>query len=226
MIKKEIKSFAKRRRKLTPRQQAAMSHCWEDWGVVLGENPIDLQALFGRNAPCVMEIGFGNGDSLWRMAQQNPDKDYLAVEVHEPGIANLFIHLLENEVTNVRVVQHDAVELLREHLLNNTLSAVQIFFPDPWPKKRHHKRRLIQPAFVGLLQQKLVANGLIHCATDWQPYAEHMMEVLTAAQGIKNVGGEQQYADNSECALRPNTKFETRGVRLGHGVWDLVFQKS
>ena len=223
--KREIKSFAKRQRKLSPRQQAAFSHCWDDYGVTHSDKPIHLDELFGRNAPTVLEIGFGNGDSLWQMAKQNPDKNYLAIEVHTPGIASLFIHMLENDVDNIRVVEGDAVTFLQNHLSDNTLSRAQIYFPDPWPKKRHHKRRIIQPEFLRLIRNKLAVGGHIHCATDWENYAVHMMEMLSGAEGFKNTQGDLRYADNATLNLRPNTKFEKRGVKLGHGVWDLLFEK-
>lgn len=223
--RREIKSFAKRQRRLTSRQESAMNYCWPDFGVKLEEGLLDLDALFGRKVERVLEIGFGNGDSLWQMAQSNPDIDYLAIEVHEPGIASLFVHMLENHVENIRVIQADAVTVLREHIPDDTFSRVQIYFPDPWPKKRHHKRRIIQSEFVQLLRKKMVVGGVLHCATDWQNYAEHMMEVLGVAKGFRNNVGAHQFADNALAQLRPNTKFEKRGVDLGHDVWDLLFEK-
>lgn len=225
-FKRDIKSFSKRQRKLTARQQAAFSHCWQEVGVNVSEKPIDLDAVFGRQSERVLEIGFGNGDSLWQMAKANPDKDYLAIEVHTPGIASLLVHMLENDVNNIRIIEGDAVTLLKEYLPNQSFSRVQIFFPDPWPKKRHHKRRLIQPEFVQLLRSKLTEKGVLHCATDWQNYAEHMMAVLSEAPGFKNLVGDYAFADNVQRQLRPKTKFEKRGLALGHGVWDLLFVRD
>jgi len=225
IFKREIKSFSKRQRKLTLRQQAALSHCSERYGVELSDQQIDLNALFGRNAPCVLEIGFGHGESLWKMAKANPDKNYLAIEVHTPGIASLFIQMLENDVHNIRVIEGDAIAALHSNIPNHSLSRVQIFFPDPWQKKRHHKRRIIQPQFVQLLRDKLCDGGILHCATDWKDYAEHMMAVLSEAPGFKNVVGDGLFADNAQLQLRPTTKFEQRGIKLGHGVWDLLFLK-
>lgn len=225
LFKREVKSFSKRQRRLTPRQEAALAHCWEKYGVQLNKKPIDLDALFGRSAERVLEIGFGNGESLWQMAKANPQQDYLAIEVHTPGIANLLISMLGNDVHNIRIIEHDAVQVLTEYIANETFMRTQIFFPDPWPKKRHHKRRLIQSDFVQLLKEKLKVGGVIHCATDWGNYAEHMMTILTQIQGLKNMAGDHQYANNTMLNLRPNTKFEQRGIRLGHDVWDLAFQK-
>lgn len=223
---REIKSFAKRQRRLTQRQQSAIDYCWADKGIEPAQGVINLDQVFGRKADKVLEIGFGNGDSLWQMAQANADKDYVGVEVHEPGVASLFVHMLENHVENIRVIQADAVAVLSEHIADDTFSRVQIYFPDPWPKKRHHKRRIIQPEFLQLLRQKMRVGGVVHCATDWENYAMHMMEVLSNAPGFKNVAGEGVFSSNEDQQLRPNTKFERRGVGLGHGVWDLLFEKQ
>lgn len=228
IFKREVKSFVRRQRRLTTRLEKALAEGWPKFGVVLSDNPdekINLDALFGRQAKTVLEIGFGHGDTLLPMAKANPDCNYLGVEVHEPGIAAVMCGVIEDNLQNIRVIQNDAVKMLHERIPDNSFSRIHIYFPDPWPKLRHHKRRIIQADFVELLRHKLCDGGVIHCATDWQNYAEHMMSVLSANAGFKNMMGDQQFADNKTVQLRANTKFEMRGVKLGHGVWDLVFVK-
>ena len=220
--KREIKSFVKRQRRVTSRLQQAYDAAWPQYGVAVTET-IQLDTLFGRHAPTICEIGFGHGDTLIPMAINNPDKNYLGIEVHEPGIAAVMAGILDNNIANIRVIQNDAVKILKDFIPDHSLSRVHIYFPDPWPKKKHHKRRIIQADFIQLLRQKLGDGGVIHCATDWEDYAKHMMAVLSAAPGLKNCFGENQFADNSQLQLRANTKFEKRGLKLGHGVWDLVF---
>ncbi|MEW5769526.1 MAG: tRNA (guanosine(46)-N7)-methyltransferase TrmB [Pseudomonadota bacterium] len=183
--------------------------------------PLDLDAVFGRVAPKVLEIGFGMGGATAAIAQAHPETDYLGVEVHTPGVGALLKHIGELGLTNLRIVQHDAVEVLQHMLADASLDGVHIFFPDPWHKKRHHKRRLIQPALVALLVQKLKPGGYLHLATDWADYAEQMLAVLSANPDLANTA--QDYAPRPE--YRPLTKFEQRGVRLGHGVWDLLFRR-
>lgn len=224
-FKREIKSFVKRHRRLTSRQEAIFSHYGAPYIVPFSNDLLDFEVIFERFAPIVLEIGFGHGESLWQMAKRHPENNYLGVEVHAPGVAALLLSCVENEVSNVRIVQCDAVSLFRDRILDASLSRIQIFFPDPWPKKRHHKRRLIQSNFIAALRQKLCVGGMLHCATDWEDYAMHMMSVLTHADGFKNHMGEHQFADNTVMHLRPNTKFEQRGVHLGHGVWDLLFKR-
>jgi tRNA (guanine-N7-)-methyltransferase len=181
----------------------------------------DAPRVFGRHAPLVVEIGFGMGQATAAIAAARPHEDFLGIEVHEPGVGALLQRIDEQQLANLRLVQHDAVEVLQQMIAPATLSAVHVFFPDPWPKKRHWKRRLIQPPFVALLASRLAVGGRLHCATDWQPYAEQMLEVLSAEPLLANTA--DGYAERP--AYRPLTKFENRGLALGHGVWDLVFNK-
>ncbi len=182
---------------------------------------LDAPRVFGRHAPLVVEIGFGMGQATAQIAAARPHDDFLGIEVHEPGVGALLQRIDEQQLSNLRIVQHDAVEVLQHMIVPSSLAAVHVFFPDPWPKKRHWKRRLIQPPFVALLTSRLTAGGTLHCATDWQPYAEQMLEVLSAEPLLaKTADG---YA--ARPAYRPLTKFENRGLALGHGVWDLVFTR-
>ena len=183
--------------------------------------PFDAPGVFGRRAPLVVEIGFGMGQATAAIAAARADNDFLGIEVHEPGVGALLRRIDEQQLTNLRIVKHDAVEVLRDMIAPSTLAAVHVFFPDPWPKKRHWKRRLIQPPVVALLASRLAVGGRLHCATDWQPYAEQMLEVLSAEPLLANTA--DGYATRPD--YRPLTKFENRGLALGHGVWDLVFDK-
>ncbi|MFG6447390.1 tRNA (guanosine(46)-N7)-methyltransferase TrmB [Roseateles sp. BYS180W] len=184
--------------------------------------PLDMAATFGRQAPVVLEIGFGMGGATAQIAQALPDHDFIGCEVHEPGVGALLKLIGQEQIGNIRILQHDAVEVLEHMIPKGTLAGVHIFFPDPWHKKRHHKRRLIQPAFVSRLVQYLAPGGYLHCATDWEPYAQQMLEVLSAEPMLHN--SSEGYAPKP--AYRPLTKFEARGLRLGHGVWDLVFRRK
>ena len=184
---------------------------------------LDWPALFGRQAPRVLEIGFGMGDATAQIAAALPGTDFIGIEVHVPGVGALLKRIGEQGLGNLRLIQHDAVEVLHDMVPPNTLDGVHIFFPDPWHKKRHHKRRLLQPALVALLASRLVPGGYLHCATDWQDYAEQMLEVLQAEPGLANAAG-SGYAPKPDW--RPLTKFEQRGLQLGHGVWDLVFTRA
>ena len=207
---------------MTSAQKRALDELWPQFGID-STGPIDFQQLFGRDCPVVLEIGFGNGESLATMASDNPDKCYLGVEVHRPGVGNLLLNMERSGLANVRLSQADSVELLNKHIPDDSLSAVQIYFPDPWPKARHHKRRLVQPEFVQLLRRKLKAGGTVHLATDWQDYAEHMLETMEAAEGYVNATGPGQWLPRP--GWRPKTKFERRGLRLGHAVHDLLYIK-
>ena len=184
-------------------------------------SPLDPLAVFGRHAPWVLEIGFGMGDATAQVAAAAPERDFIGVEVHEAGVGALLKRIGEMELRNLRIVRHDAVEVLRQMIAPASLAGVHLWFPDPWHKKRHHKRRLVQPPFVELVASRLAPGGYLHCATDWQPYAEQMLEVLSAAPGLVNTAA--GYAP--QPPWRPGTKFEARGLRLGHGVWDLVFSR-
>jgi tRNA (guanine-N7-)-methyltransferase len=218
-----VKSFVIRAGRMTEGQKQAVTEQWPRYGLELADGRIDRQAIFGREAPLVVEIGFGMGGSLAEMARAHPDCDYIGVEVHAPGIGNLLKLADAAKLHNLRVYQADAKDVLQHCIPDASLAVVQIFFPDPWHKKRHHKRRLIQPEFVEDLRGKLVIGGVLHLATDWEPYAQQMMEVLSAAPGWRNRFGVGAWATQHD---RPSTKFEQRGERLGHGVWDLMFERS
>lgn len=217
---RRIRSFVLRQGRLTKGQERALETGWPKYGVEYTSQSIDLNEIFGRkDSKKILEIGFGMGDATAKIAQALPDCDFLAVEVHTPGIGSLLKLIGEFALTNIRIIQHDAVEVLQNMLPDASLDGVHIFFPDPWHKKRHHKRRLIQAEFVKLLCQKLRPGAYIHVATDWQEYAEWVLEVLNAEPQLKNTA--ESYA--GKPSYRPLTKFENRGLKLGHGVWDLVF---
>lgn len=226
MFKREIKSFVRRQRKLTAHQESALQTAFPQFGIeIISGQPLNLNKIFNREAKKILEIGFGLGDTILSMAKQNPDCDYLGIEVHEPGIATVMQGIIENNLTNIRVIQNDAVKIIRENIPDNSFSRIHLFFPDPWPKKRHHKRRIIQSDFVEILKNKLIDGGIFHFSTDWEDYANQMMSVLSENKGLKNCVGENQFADNVKLQLRNNTKFEKRGLKLGHGVWDLLFKR-
>jgi tRNA (guanine-N7-)-methyltransferase len=216
-----IRSFVLRQGRVSNAQQRYYDEMMPKIGVPYVNAPIDLDAVFGRSAPKIFEIGCGMGETSYAIAAANPQNDYLGLEVHTPGVGSLCKLVAEGGISNQRICQHDAVEVLRDMIGPETLSGVHIFFPDPWPKARHHKRRLIQPPLVATLVSKLKPGGYIHCATDWENYAEQMLEVLSAEPGLQNTA--DGYAPRPD--YRPLTKFEQRGLRLGHGVWDLVFRK-
>lgn len=218
-----IKSFVKREGRMTAGQKRAMDSLWPKYGIEPAPTPLQLDNLFGRTAPKILEIGFGAGESLFEMASNNPQLDYLGIEVHRPGVGRLLANVHEAQLTNVRVICDDAVLILNQQIANASLDKVQIFFPDPWHKKRHHKRRIIQPEFVELLAQKIKTDGLLHVATDWQNYAEHILHVLTNSPHFINTAKDNQYSPRPD--VRPLTRFEQRGQRLGHGVWDVIFQR-
>lgn len=223
---REVKSFVRRHRRLTENQEKLFETLWPTVGLAAPTEKFDFTAIFGRSSEKICEIGFGHGDTISVMAKNNPDKDYVGIEVHEPGVAELLQYITDHHLKNVRIISDDAVKIFENHIPDNTFSRIHIYFPDPWPKKKHHKRRLVSSDFVSVLTQKLAPGGFIHCATDWQHYAEQMMSVLSAADALKNAVGEHLYADNQALQLRANTKFERRGMKLGHGVWDLLFYKK
>ncbi len=220
-----IRSFVRRRGHITERQKAALAQLAPRWSIPYQSTPIDPQTVFGRQAPLILEIGFGMGETTARIAAARPDENFLGVEVFEAGIGALAQRLEDQNLTNVRMVQHDAVEVVQHMLTPGMLAGIHVYFPDPWPKKRHHKRRLIQPSFVPLLASRLMAGGYLHCATDWEPYAEQMLEVLSAEPSLVNDAGKEHEGYAERPVWRPETKFEARGKRLGHGVWDLVFRR-
>ncbi|MEW6352743.1 MAG: tRNA (guanosine(46)-N7)-methyltransferase TrmB [Pseudomonadota bacterium] len=217
-----IRSYVLRQGRMTAAQQQALDTLWERYGLAPAPHtPLDLDAVFGRRAPRILEIGFGMGDALAELAAAHPENDYLGIEVHRPGVGKLLNLLDARQINNVRILCADAVEVLARHIPDAGLDAIYLFFPDPWPKRRHAKRRLVQPPFVALVARKLQPGGHFHLATDWEDYARHMLEVLSAAPQFVNAAGIGCYAPRP--AYRPQTKFERRGARLGHPVWDLVF---
>ena len=218
-----VRSFVRREGRLTAAQQRAIDDLWPQFAIDDGENIIDLNQLFGRDAPKVLEIGFGNGASLAQMAASQSEQDFLGVEVHRPGVGQLLNLVEQHHLSNVRVACTDAVELLKHRIADNSLDRVQLYFPDPWHKKRHHKRRIIQPAFVDLLAKKIKSGGHLHMATDWQHYAEQMLADLSNNDIFINCADDGTYIARPD--YRPLTKFEQRGQQLGHGVWDLLFQR-
>jgi tRNA (guanine-N7-)-methyltransferase len=216
-----IRSFVLRAGRMGSGQTRALQELGPRFVLPYAQAPLDFTALFGRKAPLVLEIGFGMGDATAAVAQRLPDTDFLGVEVHRPGVGALLRQIGDHGLTNLRIVQHDAVEVLRAMVPASSLAGIHLFFPDPWHKKRHHKRRLVQPPFAATLVQHLAPGGYLHCATDWEPYAQQMLEVLSAEPLLANTA--EGYAPRP--AYRPLTKFEARGLRLGHGVWDLVFTR-
>ncbi|MGD2056761.1 MAG: tRNA (guanosine(46)-N7)-methyltransferase TrmB [Gammaproteobacteria bacterium] len=217
-----IRSFVRREGRITRAQQHALQRLLPRYGLDAGE-PLDWQTAFGRRASRTLEIGFGDGISLAIMAEQEPESDFLGIEVHRPGVGRLLLELEHRGLHNVRVINDDAVTVLERCIPEHSLDRVLLFFPDPWPKKRHHKRRIVQPDFIALVARKLVAGGTLYLATDWEDYAEYMLEVMTAAADFRNCAGSDRYSPRPAC--RPLTKFEQRGRHLGHDVWDLVFER-
>ncbi len=218
-----IRSFVVRAGRMTDAQKRAIAEGMPRWGFPVDSGVADLASVFGCEAPVTLEVGFGMGHSLAENAAQNPACNFIGIEVHPPGVGTLLTLIEEQQLRNIRIAQHDAVEVLEQHIPDAALDTVQLFFPDPWHKKRHHKRRIVRPEFVQLLRRKLKTGGRFHMATDWQPYAEHMLEVMEAAEGFSNAAGTGQYSPRP--ADRPVTKFERRGERLGHGVWDLIYTR-
>jgi len=219
---RQVKSYVRREGRLTAGQQRALELLWPRFGIDYGDQLLDLDQLFGRDGEKILEIGFGNGDSLWQMACAHPEKDYLGIEVHRPGVGHLLHKVEQSGISNVRVMCHDAVEILQHQIADHSLDRVQLFFPDPWHKKKHHKRRILQPAFADLVAVKLKVGGIFHLATDWENYAQHMLQVLNQHPRFRNLSASNDYVERP--AERPLTKFEQRGQRLGHGVWDLLYQ--
>lgn len=220
---RRIRSFVRRQGRLTKGQQQALDTLWPVMGVEYQPEPIDFTTLFGRDAPVVLEIGFGMGASLVSMAANNPHQNFLGIEVHSPGVGACLATAEEAGVTNLRVMCHDAVEVLEKMIPDNSLRMVQLFFPDPWHKARHNKRRIVQVLFAERVMRKLKLGGVFHMATDWEAYAEHMLEVMSSIDGYKNLSETANWVERPES--RPLTKFEQRGQRLGHGVWDLMFER-
>lgn len=222
--RRTVRSYVLRAGRVTEGQRRALEELWPLHGVEAGEELLDFRALFGNDGPVVMEIGFGNGEATWRMAKDSPCENFLGVEVHKPGVGRLLLKIEEHGLGNLRIACEDAVELLRSRVPDGSLDGVRIYFPDPWPKKRHHKRRIVQQAFVALLAKKMKVGGVLHLATDWEPYAEYMLEVMRVSPGFENLSTSGDYCPKPDW--RPPTKYERRGERLGHHVSDLVFRRA
>ena len=218
-----VRSFVLRQGRFTPAQQRAFDELWPRFGLDYHGTPRDFDEAFGRSAERVLEIGFGNGDALRFAAAQDSERDYIGIEVHAPGVGRLLNALEADGAEHVRLYHHDAVEVLRNEVAEGSLDEVRIYFPDPWHKKRHNKRRLIQPEFAALLVSRLRVGGRLHAATDWQDYAEQMWDVLDVTPALENRAGARGHVPRPEW--RPQTHFETRGQKLGHGVWDLVYDR-
>ena len=219
---RRIRSFVKREGRLTPGQENAINTGWPLFGLN-ADTEISPTKLFPKNNPITLEIGFGNGESLVEMAANNPNNNYIGIEVHRPGVGHLLRLVLEKKLSNVRVFDTDAIDVLQQAIPDQSLDCVQLFFPDPWHKKRHHKRRIVQNDFLDLVANKLKSNGLLHIATDWENYAEHIVDILSQHKQFKNTANKDYVARPDH---RPVTKFEKRGQRLGHGVWDIIFRKT
>lgn len=218
-----MRSFVLRGGRLTEGQKRALNELWPRFGIEQGDTVLDLQTLFGNQAPVIMEIGFGNGDATWQMASAHPEENYLGVEVHRPGVGHLLLKIEEQNLGNIRIACADAVEFLQRRIAEASLDGVRIYFPDPWPKKRHHKRRIIQAAFVRLLASRMRTGAVLHLATDWAPYADFMLEEIAAVEGFVNLSDQGDFCHMPEW--RPQTKYEKRGERLGHHVRDLLFRR-
>ena len=219
---RRIRSFVRREGRITPGQQRALQECWPRYGLE-ADARLDLAQVFGRDAPRTLEIGFGNGASLATMAAQQPQHDFIGIEVHRPGVGHLLQLIEEQGLGNLRLMREDAVQVLQHCIADDSLDRVLLFFPDPWHKKRHHKRRIVQPDFIELLASKIRHGGRLHMATDWEDYAQHMVEVMSGSTAFRNCAASGAFVPRPE--YRPVTKFEQRGQRLGHGVWDMVYEK-
>jgi len=218
-----IRSYVLRAGRITRAQRRALDELLPRWGVPYSPAPLDLAAVFGRTAPCVLEIGFGDGDTLVELAAASPQSDFLGVEVHPPGVGHCLLAIESRQLTNLRVIAHDAVEVLGNQLPPSSLDEVLLYFPDPWPKTRHHKRRIVQPAFTALVATRLKHGGAFRLATDWEPYAEWMIEILNAAPGLVNAAPGGGFIERPD---RGATRFENRGRRLGHRVFDLEYRRT
>ena len=221
MHPQHIRSFVNRRSHMTQGQQQALDAYLDKWSVPYRAEVLDLSAAFGRSAPTVLEIGFGMGETTEQIALARPQDNFLGVEVFNAGVGALLKRIEISALENIRIIQHDAVEVLRDMVAPNSLSGVHIYFPDPWPKKRHHKRRLIQAPLIELLSSRMASGAYLHCATDWEHYAQQMLQVLSGEASLINTA--ENFSPRPD--FRPLTKFENRGLRLGHGVWDLIFKK-
>lgn len=222
--KRQVRSFVLRQGRMTTGQADALDKMWPSHGIDFHPQVLDWNKVYGNDHPLTLEIGFGNGDSLATMAKNAPDRNFLGIEVHGPGVGHLLHLANQKQLNNLRVMRHDAIDVLEQMIAEDSLDRVQLFFPDPWPKKRHNKRRIVQIRFLDLIASRLAPEGCFHMATDWQPYAEHALETLKAHSRFENTVTENDYSPKPD--FRPQTKFETRGQRLGHGVWDLIWRRK
>ena len=222
--KRPIRSFVRREGRLTPGQQRAIDELWPQFGIEADGNKLDFEAIFGRSAPVTLEIGYGNGESLVQMAKASPERNFVGIEVHRPGVGRLLHRISELRLTNLKTLCADAVEVLKQQIPDESIDRVQLFFPDPWHKKRHHKRRIVSREWLALVRSKLMMGGTIHMATDWEHYAVQMLADLSSAEGFENCADDKRYITRPKN--RPLTKFEQRGLDRGHGVWDLLFQRQ
>ncbi len=220
---RSVRSYVMRAGRITEAQQRALATLWPRYGIEFNLGALDLARLFGRSAPRSLEIGFGNGEHLLERALADPGRDFLGVEVHRPGVGHLLLAAGKAGITNLRVIAHDAVDVLQHQIPPSSLDEVQLLFPDPWPKARHHKRRLVQPGFAALVASRLRPGGRWHLATDWEPYADSMLAVLTACDALRNCAADGGFVDH--VMLRAATRFERRGQRLGHQVRELLFSR-
>jgi tRNA (guanine-N7-)-methyltransferase len=222
--RRPIRSFVLRAGRVTAAQERALADLWPSFGVDFNGAPLDLDTLFGRRAPRCLEIGFGAGEVIGALAKTHPDIDHVGIEVHRAGVGRLLMHTQAEKLANVRIICHDAVEVLARSIADESFDSILIFFPDPWHKKRHHKRRLVDAAFIDTLAAKLKTGGVLRLATDWQAYAEQMLLVGNACARLESLSADRTYVERPE--FRPPTRFERRGARLGHGVWDLAYAKA
>ncbi|MGX5172673.1 tRNA (guanosine(46)-N7)-methyltransferase TrmB [Aliikangiella sp. IMCC44653] len=220
---RRIRSFVRREGRMTAGQALAYAEMMPDYGLEFTQTKLDFEVLFGNSNPVTLEIGFGMGTSLAIQAENNPNKNYFGIEVHRPGVGALLARMKEKQLTNIRVISYDAIDVLEHMVDESSLSCLQLFFPDPWHKKRHHKRRIVKSSFAKKVWQKMQSGGVLHMATDWENYAEHMLAVMQQESGWENLSDTGDYVPKPED--RPVTKFQARGERLGHGVWDLMFKK-
>ena len=218
-----IRSFVLRQGRLTKGQQYALEYLWPLYGIEIADTPLDFTTLFQRKAPITLEIGFGNGESLATMAKAAPERNFLGIEVHRPGVGRLLHLIKEYELSNLRIINDDAAEVLKQRIPKHTIDTLQLFFPDPWHKKKHNKRRIVQTEFVQLVHSLLTTGGIFHLATDWEEYAEHMAEVMEANENFISTS-DTPFTEKPDS--RPLTKFENRGLKLGHGVWDLLYKST
>ena len=222
--RRPVRSFVLRGGRLTEAQERTLVELWPRFGIDADRGPLNLHDLFGNTHPVILEIGFGNGESTWQMAREHPAENFIGVEVHRPGVGHLLLKLAEHDIGNVRIACADAVEFLRGGIADASLAGLRLYFPDPWPKARHHKRRIVQPGFVALLGRKIAPGGILHMATDWAPYAEHMLAVMGGSAAFANLSPTGDACDRPPW--RPQTKYERRGERLGHHVFDLLYVRA